>query len=176
MIKMLETKDLILHAGSADDYQDLHKNLWSHPEVFTYMFGKPCADENSAKLKTEAYSNMHNDNKTEFFVYDKKLNQAIGIAGIKELSSKKWTVTDIAIGTEFQGRGYGKQILCALTELAFEKCGAEQLSYDCFSQNTVSDLLALSCGYTLSEKNSQFIAKPFHPASHRILPKSITAF
>ena len=38
---MIETKDLILKQGSADDWQDLYRNLWSHGEVFRYMFTKP---------------------------------------------------------------------------------------------------------------------------------------
>lgn len=66
------------------------------------------------------------------------------------------TVTDIAIGPDFHGKGYGKQIVTALLNLAFEH-GATQVAYDCFAQNTVSKRLALSCGfaYTHSEEAEQ---------------------
>lgn len=33
---MVETKDLILRQSSADDWQDVYRNLWSHEEVFRY--------------------------------------------------------------------------------------------------------------------------------------------
>ncbi len=147
---MLETKDLTLHEGSADDWQDLYKNLWSRPEVFTYMFSKPCADEKAAKLKTEAYAEMHKEVKTEFFVYDKRTKQAIGIAGIKEMSQGIFTVTDIAISPEFQGNGYGKQIVNALVNLAFNQYNASEVLYDCFAENATSKALALACGFVYS--------------------------
>lgn len=148
--KMLETKDLILHEGSADDWQDLYKKLWSRPEVFTYMFSKPCADEQTAKKKTEAYAEMHKEVKTEFFVYDKSTTQAIGIAGIKEMSHGLFTVTDIAISPDFQGKGYGKQIVNALVNLAFIQYNASEVLYDCFAENTASKALALACGFVYS--------------------------
>ncbi len=150
IVKILETKDLILHKGSADDWQDLYKNLWSRPEVFTYMFSKPCADEQAAKRKTEAYSEMHKEVKTEFFVYDKGTKKAIGFAGIKELSSGSWTITDIAISPDFQRKGYGKQIVSALVNLAFNQYNASEVLYDCFAENTVSKALALACGFAYS--------------------------
>ncbi len=147
---MIETKDLILHEGADNDWYDLYINLWSQPKVFLYMFAEPCVDEESAKKKTAAYTEMHKQIKTEFFVYDKRLGQAIGIAGIKELAPKQWTVTDIAIGSAFQGQGYGKQILTALITLAFDLCGAKQLAYDCFTKNVASKALARSCGFIYS--------------------------
>ena len=45
---MIETKDLILRQGSADDWRDLYRNLWSHAEVFRYMFKNPCPSEEHA--------------------------------------------------------------------------------------------------------------------------------
>ena len=79
---MIETKDLILKQGSADDWQDLYRNLWSRGEVFRYMFTKPSLTEEHAMKKTAAYAEMHKEVKTEFFVYDKATKQAIGIAGL----------------------------------------------------------------------------------------------
>ena len=146
---VLETKDLILRQGYADDWQDLYRNLWSQEEVFRYMFKNPCPGEEHAMARTGAYAVMHEEVKTEFFVCEKVSGQAIGIAGIKELKPGKWTVTDIAIGPDFQGKGYGKQIVTALLKLAFE-LGATEVAYDCFIQNTASKHLVLSCGFTYS--------------------------
>ena len=146
---MIETKDLILRQGSADDWQDLYRNLWSQEEVFRYMFKKTCPTEEHAAARTGAYAVMHEEVKTEFFVIEKASGQAIGIAGIKELKPGKWTITDIVLGPDFQGKGYGKQIVTALLHLAFE-LGATEVAYDCFTQNVASKRLALSCGFAYS--------------------------
>lgn len=144
---MIETDDLILRQGSADDWQDLYRNLWSREEVFRYLFSKPSPNEEAGKERTAAYAGMHREVETEFFVCEKVSGQAIGIAGIKELKPGCWTITDIAIGPDFQGKGYGKQIVRALLNLAFGECGAAEVAYACFSRNTASRRLALACGF-----------------------------
>ena len=85
----IEVKDLILRQGAADDWRDLYRNLWSHEEVFRYMFKNPCPSEEHAAARTGAYAVMHEEVKTEFFAIEKASRQAIGIAGIKELKPRK---------------------------------------------------------------------------------------
>jgi len=155
---MIETKSLILKSGSADDWQELYRNLWSREEVFRYLFSSPCPTGEAAKKKTAAYAQMHGAVNTEFFVYEKASGQAIGIAGVKELSPHHWTVTDIAIGPDFQGKGYGRQIVNALAALAFEN-SASEIAYDCFRQNEASKRLALSCGFTYSHSGEAELLK-----------------
>lgn len=155
---VLETKDLILRHGSADDWQDLYRNLWSREEVFRYMFRNSCSSEGHASARTAAYAVMHERVKTEFFVCEKASGQTIGIAGIKELKPGCWTVTDIAIGPDFQSKGYGKQMVKALLNLAFA-LGATEVAYDCFTQNEASKRLALSCGFTYSYSEEAELVK-----------------
>lgn len=155
---MIETKDLILRQGSADDWRDLYRNLWSREEVFRYLFSKRSPDKEAGRKRTTAYAQMHKEVKTEFFVCEKASGQAIGIAGIKELKLGCWTITDIAIGPDFQSKGYGKQIVTALLKLAFE-LGATEVAYDCFTQNTASKQLALSCGFTYSHSEEAELMK-----------------
>jgi len=156
---MLETRDLILKSGSASDWEALFRNLWSQASVFQYMFTKPCLTEDAARRKTAAYAQMHGQVNTEFFVYEKTSGAAIGIAGIKELRPGVYTVTDIALGSDFSGRGYGKQILCVLIQLAFELLSASQLQYDCFRENEASRRLALSCGFRYSHSQEAELKK-----------------
>lgn len=156
---MLETKDLILRQGKKEDWQELYQNLWSREEVFHYLFSKASSNEEAARVKTAAYAEMHQSVPTEFFVYEKASGQAMGIAGTKELSAGKFTVTDIAIGPDFSGRGYGKQVLNALSQLAFEKYGAEVLQYSCFAENQRSRNLALSCGFLYSHSEKAELTK-----------------
>ncbi len=149
---MLETKDLILHAGAAGDGPDLYRHLWSRAEVFHFLFSRPCANIEAGISKTAAYAEMHKEVATEFFVYERSSGQAIGIAGIKKLSPGQWTVTDIAIGPDFHGKGYGSQVLSALTRLAFVEHKADSLWYDCFEQNTASRHLALKSGFVFDHR------------------------
>lgn len=159
MIAMIETKDLTLKQGSADDWKDLYKNLWGRGDVFRYLFARPSPTEEHAMKKTAAYAQMHKEVKTEFFVYDKATRQAIGIAGLKEIKPRVYTVTDIALCPAFHGRGYGKQILNAFISLAFDALGAAELHYDCFQQNDASKHLALSCGFTYTHSEKAELTK-----------------
>lgn len=143
---MLETKDLILKSGDPSDWVSLYENFWSQEAVFTYMFQKPCASPQAAQEKTAAYAGMHREVRTEFFIYSKETGHAIGVAGLKALSPGLYTITDIAMGPDYWHRGYGRQILLALTRLGFE-LGAEKVLFNCFLDNTASRNLALSCGY-----------------------------
>ncbi|MBQ8556561.1 MAG: GNAT family N-acetyltransferase [Clostridia bacterium] len=156
---MLETKDLILRQGTANDGHDLYRNLWSRAEVFRYMFNKPSPNEAAGLSRTAAYAEMHKEVSTEFFVCEKASNQVIGIAGIKELNPGHWTITDIAIGPDFQGKGFGKQVVKVLTALAFDSHGATTIAYDCFRQNTASKQLALSCGFIYSHSEPAELQK-----------------
>lgn len=158
-MRSLETKDLLLRQGSADDWRDLYLNLWSRADVFQYMFNRPSPDETHGQKRTAAYAEMHKEVATEFFVCEKISGQVIGIAGIKELSPKSWTVTDIAIGLDFQGKGYGKQILKALIDLAFVENGAKELAYDCFYENEASKKLAVACGFTYTHSEESELPK-----------------
>ncbi len=102
---MIETKDLILKQGTADEWQDLYRSLWSRGGVFRYMFTKPSQTEEYSMKKTAAYAEMHKEVKTEFFVYDKATKQAIGIAGLKEMTASVYTVTDLALCRDVHGKG-----------------------------------------------------------------------
>ena len=155
----LETERLILRQGAEDDWFDLYRNLWSREEVFRYLFSKPSPNEEAARHKTAAYVQMHKEVKSEFFVCEKASGQVIGIAGIKELRPGCWTVTDIAIGPDFHGRGYGKQIVACLLKLAFDECGATEVAYSCFAQNIVSKRLAKSCGFIYSHSEEAELLK-----------------
>ena len=156
---MLETKDLILKQGSAQDWKSLYKNLWSQSAAFQYMFAKACAGELSGEKKTAAYAEMHKAVNTEYFVYEKQSDEAIGVAGLKELQPGIFTVTDIAIGPAFWGRRYGTQILKVLLNTAFSEWGAKEVWYDCFSQNAVSSHLALSCGFVYDHSEEAELKK-----------------
>lgn len=159
----LETDDLILKAGSFNDWEALYENLWRHNESFLFLFSRPSESEEAAQKRTAAYAQMQQEIDTEFFVYERATNQAIGIAGIKCLKPGIWTVTDIAVGPAFCGRGYGKQILEVLVDLAFDERNAEELHYECFSENERSTYLARSCGFVYTHSEQAELRKDGNP-------------
>ena len=169
---MLETSDLILRSGSPEDGPALHANLWMHASFFQYLFSRPSPDESAGIQRTAAYAGMHQEVPPEFFVCEKATGQPIGIAGVKELAPGQWTITDVAIGPAFQRKGYGMQIIGALTELAFSR-GAQTVAYECFAENTASGKLALRCGFTFSHNDAAELSKNGHPVTlaHYILRK-----
>ncbi len=111
---------------------------------------------------------MHEQVLTEFFICDKENDEAIGVAGIKELSPGRWTITAIALGPAYQGRGYGKQVVMALLDLAFGQYGADQVEYECFAENTASASLAVSCGFRVCFKIRQAAYSASFPALLRL--------
>lgn len=169
---MLETTDLILRSGRPEDGPALYANLWQHASVFQYLFSHPSPDEAAGVQRTAAYAGMHQEVPTEFFVCEKATGQPIGIAGVKELAPGQWTITDVAIGPAFQRKGYGKQIIGALTDLAFA-LGAKTVGYECFVENEASKQLAQRCGFTFSHNDAAELSKNGHPVTlaHYILRK-----
>ncbi len=143
---MIQTQDLTLRAGREDDWQDLHRNLWSREETCRYMFRKVITDPAHSQAKTAAYTVMHQQIPTEFFVEETSSGRVIGIAGVKPRREACWTVTDVALGPDFWGMGYGKQIVTALKALAFAQ-GAQLVEYSCFAENEASKVLAAACGF-----------------------------
>ena len=143
---MIETKDLLLRPGRAEDAEALYRNLWSRPEAFRCLFSSPSPDRAAGERRTALYAAMHREVETEFFICERTSGEVIGIAGVKELAPGHWTVTDIAIGPDFWGRGYGRQVLTALETLVRSRGGAE-LDYCCFADNAASKALALSRGF-----------------------------
>lgn len=152
---MLETKDLIIKKGEQKDWRDMYYNLWRHSESARYMLWKVTTSEEDAKARMErtiAYEAAHD---YEWLVYEKQSGQAIGFAGLEQLEEEVCGETGIAIGPEFTGKGYGKQILNALTDFARDELGAKKFKYSCRAKNIASCNLRKSCGFQYSHSEER---------------------
>ncbi len=81
---MIETKDLVLDKAKFSDWEDMYKNVWSHPESARYMSWKVIKNEEDAKvriLKTIETQKTHDT----YLVYEKASGQAIGFAGVFQM-------------------------------------------------------------------------------------------
>lgn len=111
----IETRDLFLKKATMDDVDDMHTNIWSKEETTKYMLWQPTRNIEEAKiriLKTIEYQKKN----LAYLVYEKETGKAIGFAGMNEIGDKVYKDSGIAIGPEFVGCGYGKQILLSLME------------------------------------------------------------
>ena len=146
----IETKDLILDKGKVDEWKSMYENVWRHEETARYMMWSAKQTEQEGFEMTQGFIEFQKVNPTAYFVYEKKSKMPIGYAGMKETSKGVFEDSGIAVGPSYTGKGYGKQILCALLNHAFEELGAQKFIYSCWAENIPSNKLAQSVGLRFS--------------------------
>lgn len=142
----METKDLILRKAKFEDWEAMYKNVWSRPEAARYMQWRVTESEGAAQeriRKTIDYQKNHDT----YLVYEKKSGQAIGFAGVEQIAPNIYQDASIALGPEYTGKGYGKQILQLLLGYCIDLGGKEFL-YSTRAANRASKALAISCGFS----------------------------
>ncbi len=150
---MLETNDLYIRKAVFADWEDLYRNIWSQEESARYLLWNVTTSEEEAQQRM--YRTLEwQKNHFAYTVYEKSSGQAIGFAGMEEIRPGIYEDTGIAIGPKFIRRGYGKQILTALTTYCFSQLQAAAFLCSCRSENHASKRMQLSCGfrYQHSEK------------------------
>jgi RimJ/RimL family protein N-acetyltransferase len=144
---MLETKDLILKKADFADWKSIYRNLWSHDESAKYMIWRPIHTEEEAQERMHKNIAFMERNELAWFVYEKGSNEVIGFAGMEKIDDDVYEDTGIAIGPKFTRKGYGKQILKALYEEAFNNLGALKFVTSCRNENKASINLQLSLNF-----------------------------
>ncbi|MDE6202714.1 MAG: GNAT family N-acetyltransferase [Lachnospiraceae bacterium] len=164
----MEAEDIILGKAKYKDWRSMYRNVWSRPETAEYMVWKVTSDEDGAReriQRTIAWQETHD----AWLVYEKGSRQAIGFAGVEEIEPLIYHETGIALGPEYVGRGYGKQILRLLMKYCIT-LGGQEFCYSTRSGNLASKALALSCGlvYQYSEQRTdQRSGKPYELEIYR---------
>lgn len=146
MSAILQAADIYLAKANFEDWSSMYQNIWSRPESNRYMLWELTTDEEAAKLRIERtieYQKTHNT----YLVYEKLSGQAIGFAGLEIIVPCVFQETGIALGPDYMGKGYGKQILRLLLKYA-ASLGGKEFFYSTRAANTASVALALSCGFT----------------------------
>jgi len=152
---VLETKDLIIKQAEQKDWKDMYYNLWRHGESAKYMLWNVTTSEEEAQermAKTIAFEETH---PCCWLVYEKLSGQAIGFAGMIEIEDGVYEDTGVALGPDFVGKGYGKQILNAMVDFAKNELGAKKMVLSARSQNIASKKLQESCGFTYSHSEDR---------------------
>lgn len=145
---MLETKDLFFDKAKRSDWSAMYKNVWSQPESAKYMAWLVTNDEDEAQMrmqKTIEYQKTHDT----FLIYEKVSGEAIGFAGIEQLSPTTYQETGICLGPRFVGKGYGKQIVMQLIQYCKIELRAKEFIYSTRDNNEAAKRLARSLGFRL---------------------------
>ncbi len=143
---VLETDDLLLKKAEFEDWPAIYRNVWSRPEAAKYMAWRITTDEEDAKMRIQK-TIEYQENHDTWLIYEKKSGQAIGFAGVEEMKPHIYQDAGIALGPEYVGKGYGKQILQLLLKYC-SSLGGKEIYYSTRGNNTASKALALSCGFT----------------------------
>ncbi len=153
---MPETKDLKLEKGRLSDWEDMFLNVWSRPECARYMFWDLTPDAEAARSRMERTVRFQESHPHAWTVYGKADGRAIGFAGVDPEDDDTAAEQGICLCPEYWGRGYGTQILEALTAYARSELGAKRFICRCRPENAVSRRLIEKCGFQLIGEESVF--------------------
>ena len=152
----IETNDLIMKKAVFDDWKSLYRNITSRPESAKYMLWKIDDSEEETKDRMLRTLEFQKREKYALTVYLKTKNgiEAIGWASMRRVNLDVYEDMGIAIGPDFVGKGYGKQILKALCEEA-RKQGAKEFHCSYREKNLASKGLLDSCGFKFDYRSEE---------------------
>ena len=146
MYSTLCGEHIILRKAKETDYRSMLENVWGDEAVYRWMLFPPTRTEEEAINRCRrsiAFQKEH----FAWFVALKETDEAIGMCAIAESDPGHFDECGICIGTRYHGRGYGKEIVALLLDLAFRKLGAADFRYGYDPDNTPSRRLAASFGF-----------------------------
>jgi len=126
----LETKRLELKKAKTGDYKLLFKNFWSDEKAWKFMLWRPVKNLTEAKAKVKEIVEKQKDS-PRFIIWDKKVNEPIGIANIILREDKSVKDFAVGMGTAFTGQGYGYEISEALIKYCFEILDQDEIFTAC---------------------------------------------
>lgn len=158
---MIETESLILEKAKFSDWQEMYRNVWSQPESARYMEWAVTTSKEAAKIrivKTIVFQKEHDT----YLVYEKSSGEAIGFAGVEKIGPYIYQEAGICLGPDYVGKGFGKQILQGLIQYCKEQFDAKEFIFLARDENTASNQLAKSFGFSLISSTSKIDGKDGH--------------
>ena len=146
VLDRLEGERIILRKAKESDYKSMFENIWGNPQVYERMLFPPTRTEEEAQERCRRSIEFQKDH-LAYFIADKLTDEAFGVCAIGESAPGHYEERGIGIGTKYQGKGYGKEVVALLLDLAFRKLGAEDVTYGYFQDNIPSKKVAESFGF-----------------------------
>ena len=150
----LETEDLVLRKARFEDWEAIYNNLWKHAESAKYMHWTPTESKEEAIDRMNRTVAFQKIEKYAFIVCLKETGEAIGSAGMRDLSGGVYEEMGIAIGPNYVRKGYGRQILNALTDEA-KRMGATRFMASNRVNNQASRELQIACGFAFDHVSEE---------------------
>ena len=146
LYRRIEGEHIVLRKAREDDYKSMLENVWGDEAVYGWMLFQPTFTDEEAIERCKRSMEFQKDH-FAYFVALKDTDEAIGLCAMKELEPGHFDESGIGIGTKYQGRGYGKEIVSLLLELAFMDLGAADFRYGYYQDNARSRKVAQSFGF-----------------------------
>ncbi len=146
MIERIETERLVLRKAEARDLEPIWQRVWQDGRLAATMLWAPTETREAAEERL-ARTMAYQANNYAYFVCLRETDEPIGFGGVRELEPGVWDETGLCIAFDWQGRGYGKELLRALIDLVFRELGGRCFHYSCFHGNAASAALCRSCGF-----------------------------
>ena len=150
IVKYIEHNNITLRKAKTSDLKPLFINLWSSGEVAKYLFWEKSNSLENATERLDRTIKYQSEN-NGFVVALKSTGEAIGITGVVEYEPLCYRESGLCIGEQFQGFGYGKEMLEMLLYLVFVVLKGNVFRYSCVSENIRSKNLCLNYGFEYKE-------------------------
>ena len=162
---VLEGDHIRLRKAKENDWESMLKNVWGNEAVYRWMLFQPTLTKEEARERCRR-SIIYQKDHLAWFVALKDTDEAIGLCAIRENEKGHFEESGICIGTEYQGRGYGKEIVSLLLAFAFHVLDAEDIRYGYFQDNERSKKLAGYFGFQYDKTYD--LTRPWDGAVKRI--------
>ena len=146
MYETLEGSAIRLRKAKDGDFESMLRHVWSDPDVYRWMLYQPTLTREDAIARCQRSIQYQKDH-FAYFVALKETDEAIGLCAIREWEPGRFEESGICIGTAYQGRGFGKELLGLLLDLAFQKLDAKDFRYGYFRENVRSGRLVEHFGF-----------------------------
>lgn len=145
-MNIYESEHIYLKKACMDDTTAMYQNVWSDRDISKYMNFKPIDNLDDAKIMMQQSIEYQKSN-MGFLVYDKETDEAIGFAGVKNVSDSDYAESGLCIARKCQGKGYGKELLHVLLNIVFDELHGDKFIYAAMEGNIISINLCRSCGF-----------------------------
>ena len=146
MYETIEGEHIRLRKARETDWKSMLKNVWGDEAVYRWMLFQPTLTEEDAVERCRRSINYQKENYA-WFVALKDTDEAVGLCAIREYEPGRFEEAGICLGTKYQGKGYGKEIVSLLLDLVFMKLGAADFQYGYFRENEKSRKVAEFFGF-----------------------------
>ena len=146
MYETLTGEHIVLRKAKETDYRSMLENVWGDEAVYRWMLFQPTLTEEEAIdrcRRSIAFQKEH----FAWFAALKDTDEAIGMCAISEPDPGHIEECGICIGTKYHGKGYGREIVSLLLDLAFRELDVVDFRYGYDRDNNPSKKLAESFGF-----------------------------